>query len=142
MDHSTQQAIEAARILDDMAKEVGVFRLMVPTIGDTFELLEDWTFKLYREGRNGDFAQKSPGVNWQEYASIDLPRYGQHAIAGMNITLPAGTLLKLDRIYIRKGMSEYDSLTFWCNTKDKKPQFKGRFCARLSDCNNMLLRKV
>lgn len=57
------------------------------------------------------------------------------------VTIPANSLLKLDRIYIRKGNSEYDSLSFYLkDIAGEKPKIlgkSGRFWAKLEDCNNI-----
>jgi hypothetical protein len=66
----------------------------------------------------------------------------------ITVTIPAGTVLKVDRIYIRKGLSEYSSITFfakdlgevtrtnrWSNRTVKKKSL--RFWAKLEDCNNI-----
>lgn len=67
----------------------------------------------------------------------------------VNITtfLDAGTILRVDRIYIRKGIGEYDSLTFCiddCPDKELVTKKKGgtaarqiRFWARLDNVNTM-----
>lgn len=67
----------------------------------------------------------------------------------MDVTIPKGTILKVDRIYIRKGLSDYSSITFiahnlgeivrkvgWMNEKTKKKKTL-RFWAKLSDCNKI-----
>lgn len=51
-------------------------------------------------------------------------------------TIPAGTQLRVDRIYIRKGKKEYDSFTFWALGLSKK---RVRFFARLSEVNQMVV---
>lgn len=56
-------------------------------------------------------------------------------------TLPKGTQLKIDRIYIRKGQDEYSSITFYiedCPDKTFKPKKKIRFWVKLSDVNNII----
>lgn len=65
------------------------------------------------------------------------------------VTLPAETVLILDRLYIRKGAGEFDSLTFMVENapdgffkhppKKKNEAFgrKPRFWASLTDCNQM-----
>ena len=45
----------------------------------------------------------------------DWKRYPRNVIAAQ-VTLPKGTDLKVDRIYIRKGCEGFDSVTFWANT--------------------------
>ena len=55
-------------------------------------------------------------------------------------TLPAGTILKIDRIYIRKGKSEFDSITFVIkkHPDDKRGALiRGRFWAKLPEVNGI-----
>lgn len=59
------------------------------------------------------------------------------------ITIPANSLLAVDRIFIRKGMDDWSSLTFFLKehpayTFKKKP----RFWAKLADCNNIEFEQV
>lgn len=62
------------------------------------------------------------------------------------VTLPKDTVLKVDRIYIRKGISEYSSITFYIWNEPgpvpAKPKKKARFWAKLYDCNNIHFEKV
>jgi hypothetical protein len=57
-------------------------------------------------------------------------------------TLPAGTELQVDRIYIRKGLKDFSSITFYV-VSSPKPELNAskksrrRFWAKLSDCNRM-----
>lgn len=64
------------------------------------------------------------------------------------ITLPVGTVLAVDRIYIRKGSSDYSSITFYAKglgESEIKNRWSGRvtkwkaqrFWAKLSDCNKI-----
>jgi len=71
----------------------------------------------------------------------------------INIVLPAGTIIKVDRIYIRKGISEYSSITFFAtglgkvivnpaySWGKKKNKSSLRFWSKLSDCNNIMFEK-
>lgn len=54
------------------------------------------------------------------------------------VVLPAGSCLKLDRVYIRKGASDFSSLSFFL-TSHPDYQFKKspRFWAKLADCNQI-----
>ena len=54
------------------------------------------------------------------------------------VTIPKESVLAVDRIYIRKGMDEWSSLTFYLKYHPNK-QFKKkpRFWAKLSDCNHI-----
>lgn len=71
-----------------------------------------------------------------------------HSNPGAPVTLPVGTQLTVDRVYIRKGASEFSSLSFYITASSHpllQPQkgvkgFKGgrkRFWAKLSDCNSI-----
>jgi hypothetical protein len=62
--------------------------------------------------------------------------YRHKEYAKYTCTLPRGTRLRVDRIYIRKGKSNWDSLTFWAQDLAKK---KVRFFARLNEVNTMVL---
>lgn len=64
------------------------------------------------------------------------------------ITLLAGTVLAVDRIYIRKGASDYSSITFYAKglgESEIKNRWSGRtikwkaqrFWAKLADCNRI-----
>lgn len=51
--------------------------------------------------------------------------------------LPAGTILTVARIYIRQGLSSYDSMTFSINSHPNK-KIKGRFWAKLKEVNTIM----
>ena len=81
----------------------------------------------------------------------------KHGTPTVSVTLPAGTLLKIDRIYIRKGSSDFSSITFYAKglgevmvssnrwtvnslkTTKRKAQ---RFWAKLADCNQIQFERV
>lgn len=115
--------------------------LFIPTIGDVLVLAEDWTFPLHEEYRNNKFADDNFGSGYARswYSYSEIPARSD------TVTLPAGTHLKIARIYIRGGgadMKEYDSLTFTCNGhlkgKAAKGAIKGRFWAKLVDVNRIV----
>ncbi len=61
----------------------------------------------------------------------------------VTVKLPAGSVLSIDRIYIRKGSSDWSSLTFFLKdhptmTFKKKP----RFWVNLPDCNDIEFEQV
>ena len=70
-------------------------KLYVPDIGDLITLLEDWTFKIVYEHRNSNIIEVATGKphTWSRDHRPTMPP----------MTLPKGTVLKIDRIYIRKG---------------------------------------
>lgn len=116
--------------------------LYIPEIGDRFKLEEDWTFTLYNEQRNWDFYallvdESIKTMSWSEQ---------KKNVKDTQVTLPKGTVLKVDRIYIRQGADKYSSLTFYAEIGEGgtgsfgKPKHP-RFWAKLSDCNKIKYTK-
>ena len=102
-------------------------RLFIPEIGDKIILTEDWSFNLFGEYRNSSFVK-----NLQLKEPLDSD-YGSN-MKSVELTLKKGTILTVDRIYIRKGISDYSSITFNVFfSEDKK--IKGRFWSKLYDVN-------
>lgn len=70
----------------------------------------------------------------------------QERLNWASVTLLKDTVLKVDRIYIRRGISEYSSITFYVweepGPVPVKPKKKARFWAKLHDCNNINFEKV
>ncbi len=80
----------------------------------------------------------------------------------IDVEFPAKTLLTVDRIYIRKGVDAYNSLTFWVKKPPKLKKAKkgeppvvptdeylfqqkvggNRFCAKLPDVNKIVCEVV
>lgn len=54
----------------------------------------------------------------------------------INCTLEAGTKLVVDRIFIRRGSKDYDSVTFWIKKNNKRV---ARFWAKLDEVNQIKL---
>jgi hypothetical protein len=101
-------------------------KLYIPEIGDKIVLTEDWTFTLYNEYRNEKLVNK---LGWNTSMI-----YGSSKLEKKEITFLKDTSLKIDRIYIRKGASDYSSITFFIGSGD----WKGcRFWAKLSDVNKI-----
>ena len=61
----------------------------------------------------------------------------------IDATLPAGTPLRVDRVYIKKGIDAYSSITFVVakECRDKKLRGK-RFWAKLRDVNNIVCEVI
>jgi hypothetical protein len=124
--------------------------LCVPTVGQKVRVLDgqEWKFHLIAESRNYSTIQHfHPGAQGEGYYEhYDLPEgvtyydfYSQNGRAPDRkkypTTLPGGTVLTIDRIYLRKGKDEYDSITFILN---KPKGVKGpmvRFWVRLDEVN-------
>lgn len=121
-------------------------RVNVPTLGTELVLSRDWGFDLYDEHRNRDFidtiAGISPTEDWNRYWKQREKLFPEGKIP---VTLPEGSKLKVDRIYIRRGAGDFDSMTFWlvdCPNKAWAPKKVGgtattrlRFWVKLDDAN-------
>jgi len=70
-------------------------QLFIPDIGTLVKLEQDWQFTLYDEYKNISLFQK-------------LNKKRENQI----IELPKDLVLKIDRIYIKKGLSQFSSITF------------------------------
>lgn len=80
-------------------------KMYVPEISDEIRLLADWTFELYNEDRNATLMEKVGDP--RDVKGNRSPDYGS-----VPCTIPAGAVLKIDRVYIRKGIKDYSSITF------------------------------
>lgn len=117
-----------------MSEKQEVSRITIPTIGSDLILAEPWAFMLYHECRNEKFLQ-TLGVDyvhkWADYGK---------KLNSTEVALPKGTRLKVDRVYIKKGGGDYDSVTFTMKKGnypgDKKKS--GRFWAKLNDVNRIV----
>jgi hypothetical protein len=100
----------------------------IPSIGDRFELTQDWECTLFFEYRNNKFIKKiRPELGNIGWAKED---------GSVLHIFPKGTILRVDRIYIRKGNSDYDSVTFLLPKQETVP-YNGRFWAKLVDVNEI-----
>lgn len=124
-------------------------RLFIPTIGTEYTLAKDWTFVVRNDERNVTI------IKWiarnsahKESLPVDHTWYPlgmlnhRAAPTTINATLPKGTILRVDRIYIRKGAKDFDSLTFYApgiKTQHQTQMKSLRFFASLDDVNNMVV---
>ena len=126
--------------------------LFIPPLGTEITLAEDWSFELYNEYRNSSLAALF-GIKYPELKTY----YGQ-SDQHVTVTIPKGETLKIDRIYIRKGQSGFDSVTFMWRGKAlsgstgsytqwdtgriityKIPKKPVRFWAKLDDANKIMI---
>lgn len=117
-------------------------RAFIPEIGSKLTLEKDWTFELYQEYRNKHIFiadGRKEDRNWRE----PMKSYQR--------TLPAGSVVMVDRIYVRQGAKDFSSVTLYLlETTDKvltkqgkrTQPFKakgakhfGRFWVKLDDFN-------
>lgn len=123
-------------------------KLYIPRIGDRIRLLSDWTFDLYNEYRNDTLLQ-----------FVNDPRKSSYGgLTAAPCTIQAGEILKVDRMYIRKGQAEYDSMTFfwegqktaggmrpvwYSSTVERKTPARAiRFWVKLDDANKIEFEQV
>lgn len=116
-------------------------KLYIPRVGSELRLEADWSFDVFYDYRN-QAACKAAG-NWvTTYDWNSRP-------AAKPLTVPAGTSLVVDRIYIRQpnksgDANDYDSVTFFVRSGGLAQHLVpgARFFARLDDCNTMEVEVV
>jgi hypothetical protein len=79
----------------------------------------------------------------EQYNALREELQTKYSLYYTDVTIPVDSLLSVDRIFIRKGMDDWSSLTFYlkehpAHTFKKKP----RFWAKLADCNNIEFEQV
>lgn len=112
-------------------------KLFIPEIGTRLKLTADWTFSLHYERRNAPMYEFQTGEKWEwNWRVNNTP--------ALPVTLPAGSILVVDRIYIRNGASDFSSLTFRALLSKDKKSFKApfgkagvRFWAKLAEVNTI-----
>lgn len=122
--------------------------LFIPPLGTEITLAEDWTFDLYNEPRNETLIA-AMGVSFPDVI------YYARAAQCHRVTLPAGSILKVDRFYIKKGQGAFDSVTFylrghsrpsyiWTSASGrqyKMPKKPVRFWVKLHDANKIVMEE-
>ena len=120
-------------------------KLYIPEIGTEIELTKGWTFPLHFERRNESLG-KHFGIKAPDYTNCNGYVHKDHWFAAdqsVPVTLPKGTILKVDRIYIRKtswggDAKKFSSVSFFATLPDApKKGRKPRFWAKLRDVNNI-----
>lgn len=133
-------------------------RMCIPELGTRLVLSEDWDLVVHDEKRNQtvyDTLAETQGVELSFVGTSTWRSWDGQALA---LTLPQGTVLTVDRIYIRKGQSDFSSVTFvieetthpFLGGRCAKPTWDGRdfrrvkrrFWARLEDVNRMEVEDV
>lgn len=130
--------------------------LCMPTVGQKVRVLDgqEWTFRLYQEYRNESlytFVGK-PLLPLHQRSFYDDYEGGQKAYEAARagkaeypplkhiiVSLPGETVLTIDRIFLRKGNSEFDSISFILNgaklAGEKGVRARVRFWVKLEDVN-------
>jgi len=97
-------------------------KLWIPKIKDQIRLTEDWEFPLFRERRNDSMTTRIK-------PTLGLAIGNQRVEESIGCCLLSGTVLQIDRVYIRSGSSSaWDSITFYVKfspgDKDKPRHIK------------------
>ena len=121
--------------------------LFIPDISTKMVLSAPWTFTMYMEDRNNKFIGELLEQKWDikepPRGGDGYYKYTWQSVELGPVTLPEGTRLSVDRIYIRKGQREYNSITFNANielytvSSNKPIKIKGRFWVKLADANKI-----
>lgn len=102
-------------------------RLFIPVVGTRLLLQTQITVSLKNKEQNTRFIEALGGSD-DEYVSLTLPR---------------GTLLTVDRVYIRQGESpEFNSLTFKVKANEKAGIPQGRFYLHVDVVNTLEVEVV
>lgn len=108
-------------------------KMFIPTIGTVFTLTKNWEFDIYEEYRNYACLQLL-------FPNQKIGKYGKYGTPTppRKFAFKKGSVLKVDRIYIRKSKAEYDSVSFVLQHDasgeiSKKP----RFWVKLADVNTI-----
>lgn len=116
----------------------------MPSLGDTMTLATDWEVVIANDRRNRSLAEWAgvcavPSGSYSYYPLGPARNMGYAALRNVTatVTIPKGTVLRIDRIYLRKDKPTFNSLTFWAQIPGVKK--KVRFFASLSDVNRMLI---
>ena len=119
--------------------------LFIPDIGTQLKLEQDWTFTLFSEYRNLSLINIFLNLPKGDLTDCSYQTIKPNSNKNHIVELPKGLIIKVDRIYIRKGLSQYSSITFTVpkpKTKKEKEEmphnikFGGtKFWVKLHECN-------
>lgn len=105
-------------------------RLFIPQIGNELKLTSNWDCKVFGDRLN---ATVFKALNIEPSAYKDK---------NVDITFPKGTVLKVDRLYVRAPASSYDSITFRISSCPMKGLNKARFFVKLMDANKIEFEEI
>lgn len=105
-------------------------KLHIPRLGDDLTLASDWAFMLYDEYRNQTMTEQM-GITFPP-----KPHFNRDENPPVLVTIPAGEKLKVDRIYIRKGAADFDSVTFLWTGRSTEPKIINRTMRRVNGPND------
>ena len=126
-------------------------RLYVPPLRAELTLSKDWEFNIWDEYRNASF-----------FDAFDLGKveYNNRKDGPKRVMLPKGSILIIDRYYIRNGATAFDSVTFRLKSHGTRGSLSGktfwssycsgakvtkrqvRFWVKLADANNIEFEEI
>lgn len=86
-------------------EEVVSVRFCIPALGTEIILAKPWKFTLWDEHRNSSMIKAIGDLSGGKSDVTGVTSHGE-------ITIPKDTRLRVDRIYIRQGVQDYNSVTF------------------------------
>jgi len=112
-------------------------KLFIPPLGTMVKTAADWSFTLHDERRNDGFVEAAVPRKTKRVSYYDKISYP--------VTLPAGAVLKVERVFIRRGISDFDSVTFILQGKKHPIELANgraikankRFWVKLPDANQI-----
>lgn len=105
-------------------------RLFIPQIGNELKLISNWDCKVFGDSLNSTVFKA---------LNIESSAYNGKNV---DITFPKGTVLKVDRLYVRAPASSYDSITFRITSCPMKALNKARFFVKLMDANKIEFEEI
>lgn len=120
-------------------------KLFIPPLGTRIRLTADWTFEV-NPATDYEFRLWADGSRDEDHSTMEQWKAWKAKV--IHATIPAGTVLSIERIYVRKGQGDYDSVTFRAfqspdstlASKRAGGQRKGnnfRFFSTLTDANRI-----
>ena len=107
-------------------------KMFIPALNTKLQVTKDWDISLFCDQRNRTLWDLASGMT--EMARIPLiHRKGQMAV----VRIPEGSILTVDRVYIRKDQEGYNSVTLRGWVEVRGTTHRVRFWVMLADFNKL-----
>jgi hypothetical protein len=106
-------------------------KLFIPSCGTSITLIKKWEFDLFEEYRNYTLYKIITGKELDRYSSWSRQN------CFVKASLSAGTVLTIDRLYIKRSNNDYNSVSFIVKKTSLPKKGRLRFWAKLHDVNNI-----
>lgn len=107
--HRRARASIEKKVKNNTANWTQPARLLIPEIGTILRLENDWTFDLHSERRNTGLINL---IGETFKSDWDWEQMGKKVPGPWKVTIRKGSLLTMDRLYVRKGAEKFSSLSF------------------------------